>query len=130
MSAPVAATWSTVSALTVPAVPTGMKAGVRMSPRLVFSTLVRAAPSVAAMSKGKAVMPPPLVVPYRVVDHQGHTVAQRHDRMRRVGGHDRRHAGTGHLGPPANGHLQLTFDHLPNLFLRVMVPMDRAALVE
>jgi len=35
--------------LTVAAVPTGMKAGVRMSPRAVFSTPVRARPSVAVI---------------------------------------------------------------------------------
>ena len=50
-SAPVAATCSTVSALTVPAVPTGMKAGVRISPRGVASTPVRAAPSVPSTVK-------------------------------------------------------------------------------
>src|SRR5215470_12915922 len=53
MSAPDWRTCSTVSALTVPAVPTGMKAGVRMSPRGVLSTPVRAAPSTALMRKGK-----------------------------------------------------------------------------
>ena len=51
VGAGLAATWSTVSALTVPAVPTGMKAGVRMSPRGVCSTPVRAAPSVALISE-------------------------------------------------------------------------------
>src|SRR5262245_13794413 len=53
MSAPVCATCSTVSAFTVPAVPTGMKAGVRTSPRGVASTPVRAAPSRVLMAKGK-----------------------------------------------------------------------------
>src|SRR5690606_9401840 len=55
MSAPVDATWSTVMALTVAAVPTGMKAGVRMSPRGVFSTPVRARPSAAEISNGKGI---------------------------------------------------------------------------
>ena len=54
MSAPVERTWSMVRALTVAAVPTGMKAGVRMSPRAVRSTPVRAAPSRAWISKGNA----------------------------------------------------------------------------
>ena len=57
ISAPVERTCSVVSAFTVPAVPTGMKAGVRMSPRGVFSTPVRAPPSVARSWKGKALMP-------------------------------------------------------------------------
>ena len=47
MSAPVARTLSGSIAFTVPAVPTGMKAGVRTSPRAVRSTPVRALPSVA-----------------------------------------------------------------------------------
>ena len=47
MSAPVARTLSGSIALTVPAVPTGMKAGVRTSPRGVRITPVRAFPSVA-----------------------------------------------------------------------------------
>ncbi len=49
MSAPVARTESAVIALTVPAVPTGMNAGVAMSPCAVARTPVRAAPSVAVM---------------------------------------------------------------------------------
>ena len=48
MSAPVAATLSGIIALTVAAVPTGMKAGVRISPRGVEIAPVRALPSVAA----------------------------------------------------------------------------------
>ena len=47
MSAPVARTLSGSIAFTVPAVPTGMKAGVRTSPRGVRITPVRAFPSVA-----------------------------------------------------------------------------------
>src|SRR4051812_6053439 len=49
MSAPVARTLSGSIAFTVPAVPTGMKAGVRISPRGVASTPVRAAPSRASI---------------------------------------------------------------------------------
>ena len=56
MSAPVAATLSGIIALTVAAVPTGMKAGVRMSPRVVWITPVRAAPSVAVRSNEKRVV--------------------------------------------------------------------------
>ena len=48
MSAPVAATLSGSIALTVPAVPTGMKAGVRMTPRGVASAPARARPSRAS----------------------------------------------------------------------------------
>ena len=40
-------------ALTVPAVPTGMKAGVRMTPRGMRISPVRAAPSVAVTVKVK-----------------------------------------------------------------------------
>jgi hypothetical protein len=47
ISAPVAATLSGSIALTVAAVPTGMKAGVRIWPRGVDIAPVRAAPSVA-----------------------------------------------------------------------------------
>ena len=56
MSAPVARTDSGIIALTVPAVPTGMKAGVRTSPRGVWITPVRAAPSVAVREKEKRLM--------------------------------------------------------------------------
>jgi hypothetical protein len=42
-------------ALTVAAVPTGMKAGVRISPRTVLIDPVRAAPSVASTVKLNAV---------------------------------------------------------------------------
>src|SRR3989344_378452 len=51
MSAPVARTSAGRIAFTVAAVPTGMKAGVRMSPRCIAMTPVRAAPSVAATEK-------------------------------------------------------------------------------
>ncbi len=54
--APVWRTCSQVSALTVPAVPTGMKAGVSITPRGVTSRPARAAPSRARISKGKAAM--------------------------------------------------------------------------
>src|SRR4051812_44503867 len=47
ISAPVWRTLSGIIALTVAAVPTGMKAGVRISPRCVWITPVRAAPSTA-----------------------------------------------------------------------------------
>jgi hypothetical protein len=40
-------------ALTVAAVPTGMNVGVRISPRRMAMTPVRAAPSVAAIEKEK-----------------------------------------------------------------------------
>ena len=53
MSAPVARTSSGCIALTVAAVPTGMKAGVRISPRRMAIAPVRAVPSVAAMVKAK-----------------------------------------------------------------------------
>ena len=53
MSAPLARTSSGRIAFTVAAVPTGMNAGVRMSPRCIAMTPVRAAPSVAAMEKEK-----------------------------------------------------------------------------
>ena len=55
MSAPDARTSSGRIALTVAAVPTGMNAGVRISPRSMAMTPVRAAPSVAAMEKAKRV---------------------------------------------------------------------------
>ena len=55
MAAPVARTASAVIAFTVPAVPTGMKAGVGTSPCAVCSTPARAAPSVAAMRWENAV---------------------------------------------------------------------------
>ena len=45
-SAPSAFTWSGYIAFTVAAVPTGMKAGVRMTPRGMRISPVRAAPSV------------------------------------------------------------------------------------
>ena len=51
MSAPSARTWSGYIAFTVPAVPTGMKAGVRIVPRGSVSSPVRAAPSVAWTAK-------------------------------------------------------------------------------
>ena len=56
MSAPVARTLSGFIALTVAAVPTGMNAGVRISPRCMVMVPVRAAPSVAWMSKRKRVI--------------------------------------------------------------------------
>src|SRR5690242_15954991 len=55
MSAPDARTSSGRIALTVAAVPTGMKAGVRISPRSIAITPVRAAPSVAEILKEKRV---------------------------------------------------------------------------
>src|SRR6185369_9195516 len=51
MSAPLARTSSGRIALTVAAVPTGMKAGVRVSPCCMAMTPVRPAPSVAEMLK-------------------------------------------------------------------------------
>src|SRR5689334_2997165 len=53
MSAPLARTSSGRIALTVAAVPTGMKAGVRISPRSMAIVPVRADPSVAVISKEK-----------------------------------------------------------------------------
>ena len=55
MSAPDARTSSGRIALTVAAVPTGMNAGVRISPRCIAIAPVRAAPSVAAIAKLKRV---------------------------------------------------------------------------
>ena len=61
MSAPDARTSSGFIALTVAAVPTGMNAGVRISPRCIAIAPVRAAPSVAEMEKEKRVIvAPPL----------------------------------------------------------------------
>src|SRR3546814_1056286 len=51
MSAPVACTSSGRIAFTVAAVPTGMKAGVRILPRCIVIAPVRALPSVAEMEK-------------------------------------------------------------------------------
>ena len=56
MSAPVARTSAGRIAFTVAAVPTGMKAGVRISPRCIAIVPVRAAPSVAAMEKANLVV--------------------------------------------------------------------------
>ena len=64
MSAPLARTSSGRTALTVAAVPTGMKAGVLISPRSVVMTPVRAAPSVAAIEKEKRVTARDLVQQY------------------------------------------------------------------
>ena len=55
MSAPLARTSSGRMAFTVAAVPTGMNAGVRISPRFIAITPVRAAPSVAEIEKVKRV---------------------------------------------------------------------------
>ena len=51
MSAPTPRTWSIYIALTVPPVPTGMKAGVRMVPRGMVISPRRALPSVASSLK-------------------------------------------------------------------------------
>src|SRR3982750_4495110 len=53
ISAPLARTSAGFIALTVAAVPTGMKAGVRISPRRMAIAPVRALPSVAAMENVK-----------------------------------------------------------------------------
>ena len=53
MSAPLARTSAGFMALTVAAVPTGMKAGVRMSPRCIAIIPLRAAPSLAVIEKAK-----------------------------------------------------------------------------
>jgi len=58
MSAPVARTVSGFIALTVAAVPTGMKAGVRISPRCIRIVPVRAFPSVAWMVSRNAASSP------------------------------------------------------------------------
>lgn len=55
MSAPDARTSSGRIALTVAAVPTGMKAGVRISPRSIAIVPVRETPSVAEIEKEKRV---------------------------------------------------------------------------
>ena len=59
MSAPVARTLSGSIALTVAAVPTGMNAGVRISPRGSRRTPLRARPSRAAISKAIPDIGPP-----------------------------------------------------------------------
>ena len=51
ISEPTPRTWSMYMALTVPPVPTGMKAGVRTSPRGMVIRPRRALPSVASMEK-------------------------------------------------------------------------------
>jgi hypothetical protein len=56
ISAPLSRTSSGRIALTVAAVPTGMNAGVRISPRCIVMAPVRAAPSLAAMSNAKRLM--------------------------------------------------------------------------
>ena len=53
MSAPAARTWSIYSAFTVPPVPTGMKAGVRIVPRGIAISPRRALPSVVIRRKPK-----------------------------------------------------------------------------
>src|SRR6478672_12050556 len=73
MSAPLARTSSGRIALTVAAVPTGMNAGVRMSPRCIVIVPVRAGPSVAAMVKAKRVTPPPNRSPRAKSRQPGHT---------------------------------------------------------
>ena len=60
MSAPVAATSSGNIAFTVAPVPTGMKAGVRMTPRGVAMAPVRALPSRASSVKENGVVMAPL----------------------------------------------------------------------
>jgi hypothetical protein len=57
MSAPLARTSSGRIAFTVAAVPTGMKAGVRISPRCMAIVPVLAAPSVAEIVKENRVTP-------------------------------------------------------------------------
>jgi hypothetical protein len=59
MSAPVSRTLSGFIALTVAAVPTGMNAGVRISPRRIWIRPVRALPSVASIVNWKRVIRPP-----------------------------------------------------------------------
>src|SRR5262245_24889269 len=66
MSAPAARTWSMYMALTVPPVPTGMKAGVRTVPRGMEISPRRAPPSVASRRKEKASAIVLLVVDWRV----------------------------------------------------------------
>lgn len=63
MSAPLARTSSGLMAFTVAAVPTGMKAGVRISPRAEAMTPVRAAPSVARSVKLKRVIEGAAIAP-------------------------------------------------------------------
>ena len=91
MSAPVARTSAGRMALTVPAVPTGMKAGVRISPRSMEMVPVRALPSVAAiLNVNRAVIANAhsilLAVGKRLVPigcprydpHMGHNIKQLH----------------------------------------------------
>ena len=56
ISAPVARTSAGFIAFTVAAVPTGMKAGVRISPRRIAIVPARARPSVAETVKAKRVL--------------------------------------------------------------------------
>src|SRR5262245_9739561 len=63
MSAPAARTWSMYMAFTVPPVPTGMKAGVRTTPRGMTISPRLAAPSVAISRKENASAIILLVVP-------------------------------------------------------------------
>ena len=56
MSAPTPRTCSIYMALTVPPVPTGMKAGVRIFPRGIEISPRRALPSVARMEKENGVL--------------------------------------------------------------------------
>src|SRR4051794_26459739 len=63
MSAPLALTSSGRIALTVAAVPTGMNAGVRISPRFMAILPVRADPSVSEISKRKRVIADALAPP-------------------------------------------------------------------
>ena len=56
MSAPAARTLSGFIPLTVAAVPTGMKAGVRISPRIIWIVPVRAAPLRAEIWNWKRVL--------------------------------------------------------------------------
>src|SRR4051794_32758039 len=69
-SAPDARTSSGRIALTVAAVPTGMNAGVRISPRRIAIMPVRAAPSVAEIVKAKRVTAPG---PYPLVSSEVET---------------------------------------------------------
>src|SRR5690348_4021995 len=117
MSAPLARTSSGRIALTVAAVPTGMKAGVRMSPRCIEMMPVRAAPSDAPIEKDNRVTGRRLAADARaatrtgVAKRESHVRAARdaaYPRHREVPVHRRRaplrddHHGALAAGPSAN----------------------------
>src|SRR3569833_1862061 len=105
MSAPVARTSSGRIAFTLAAVPTGMNAGVRISPRCIEIVPVRALPSAAWMVKAKRVITPPASrlaaqAPPGAEDHRDHRDAQRHEGERAGQRQHKRHDGMAGKSPP------------------------------